>query len=350
MSQHRKTLYEVLGVPRDAKVTDIGRAYNRIRADQQKDTAVPDPRLLATAKAAYDTLSDPDRRDEYDRSLAGARFAAKHRKGVVVAASLAVVLAAGVGYYFASRSNAPAAEKPMEPAELLAAVSPQIGRVQMALMSGEVRDLGTAVAIGENEMVTTCSGMTAGAQLFVKVGDDSSAKAEVGKANQELDVCTLSVKNTAGNIKVREGFPAANEKLEAVFLGPANKPLLRPASVARFIDDPQGKVIEIRSTIPLPNGTPVFDLRARLVAIVTASQSSGGGLFVALPGSRIVQGRGVFGAFKAAPEPEPPPRSIQVEASPDRTKPAAPPSRVTMDDLRQQALDKAVSESEKAAK
>jgi hypothetical protein len=261
-----------------------------------------------------------------------------------------VALAVGAGYYLFSRSQGPPVEKPLEAQELLAAVSTQIGRVHIALMSGEVRDLGTAVAIGENEMVTTCSGMTAGAQLFVKVGDESSAKAEMGKANQDLDVCTLSVKNTAGNIKVREGFPAANEKLQAVFLGPANKPLLRPASVARFVDDPQGKVIEIRSAIPLPNGTPVFDGHARLVAIVTASHPSDGGLFVALPGSRIVLGRGVFGAFKAAPEPEPPPRSIPVDASPDRTKPAAPSSRVTMDDLRQQALDKAVSESEKAAK
>ena len=271
MAQDRKTLYEVLGVPRNAKLTDIGRAYNRIRADQAKEAAAPDARLLLAAKAAHDTLSDPDRRDEYDRSLADARFTAKHRKGVVVAASLAGVLAVGAGYYFVSRAAGPAAEKPLDPIELLAAVSPQIGRVQMALMSGEVRDLGTAVAIGENEMVTTCSGMTAGAQLSVKVGDESSAKAEMGKANPDLDICTLSVKNTTGIIKVREGFPAASEKLEAVFLGPANKPLLRPASVARFIDDPQGKLIEIRSAIPLPNGTPVFDQHARLVAIVTAS-------------------------------------------------------------------------------
>ncbi len=349
MARNTKTLYEVLGVPRDAKVTDIGRAYNRIRADQEKETSAPDARLLAMAKAAYDTLSDPDRRDEYDRSLAGDSSASRPRSGVLVAVSAAVVLAAGAGYYFASRSNAPAAEKPMEPAELLAAVSPQIGRVQMALMSGEVRDLGTATAIGENEMVTTCSGMTAGAQLSVKMGDESSAKAEMGKSNPELDVCTLSVKNTAGNVRVREGFPAANEKLEAVFLGPANKPLLRSASVARFIDDPQGKVIEIRSAIPLPNGTPIFDQHARLVAIVTASHASDGGLFVALPGSRIVQGHGVFGAFKPAPEPEPQ-RSVSAPASPADRKPGAPSSRVTMDDLRQQALDKAVSESEKAAK
>jgi hypothetical protein len=346
MAQNKKTLYEVLGVSRDAKGTDIVRAYNRIRADQQKETAAPDPRLLAMAKAAHDTLSDPDRRDEYDRSIAGEPFVAKNRNAMVVAASLAAVVAAGAGYYFASRSASPPPEKPLEPQELLAAVSPQVGRVQMALMSGEVRDLGTAVAIGENEMVTTCHGMTVGAQLSVKVGE-LETKAEMGKANQDLDICTLSVKNAGGSIKVREGFPGVNEKLEAVFLGPAGKPLLRQASVARFIDDPQGKVIEIRSTIPLPNGTPVFDHHGRLAAIITASNSSQTGLIVALPGSRVAQGQGLFGAFKPAPEAEPPSsRSV----SPARSEPTEPGSRVTVDDLRMKALDKAVSESERAAK
>ncbi|HEX7403994.1 MAG TPA: DnaJ domain-containing protein, partial [Usitatibacter sp.] len=82
MSQNNKTHYEVLGVPRDAKVTDIVRAYKRIRANQDKETAAPDARLLAVAKAAYDTLSDPDRRDEYDRSLAGDSSASRPRSGV----------------------------------------------------------------------------------------------------------------------------------------------------------------------------------------------------------------------------------------------------------------------------
>jgi hypothetical protein len=340
MAQNNKTLYDVLGVPRKAKFTDIGRAYNRIRADQQKESTAPDSRLLAASKVAYDTLSDPDRRDEYDRVLAGPGFVAKHRKPVIAAASLAVVTAAVAGYYFASRSAGPSGEKPLEPQELLAAVAPQIGRVQMALMSGEVRDLGTAVTIGENEMVTTCRGMTAGAQLSVKIGE-LSTKGEMGKANQDLDICTLSVKETAGNIRVREGFPAANEKLAAVFLGPTGKPLLRPASVARFIDDPQGKVIEIKSAIPLPNGTPVFDQRARLVAIVTASNASQAGLTVALPGSRIVQGRGVFGAFKPAPEPEILPKVV---SPPEKS--AAPPNRETMEDLRMKAVDKAINESQ----
>src|SRR5471030_1805691 len=117
MAQNKKTLYEVLGVSRDAKVTDIVRAYSRIRADQQKETAAPDPRLLAMAKAAHDTLSDPDRRDEYDRSIAGEPFVAKNRKVIVVAASFAAMVAAGAGYYFASRSAGPPPEKPLEPQE-----------------------------------------------------------------------------------------------------------------------------------------------------------------------------------------------------------------------------------------
>jgi hypothetical protein len=350
MTQNGWTHYDVLGVPRNAKASDIGRAYNRIRAEQRKETTVPDARLLGLAKAAYDTLSDPDLREEYDRALARRRLSAQHRKGVIVATSLAVVLASGAGYYFASRPEAPSAEETMEPAELLAAVSPQVGRVQIALMSGEVRELGTAVAVGANEMITTCSGMMPGAQLFVKVGENST-KAEMGKATQDLDVCTLSVKDTEGHIRVRTGLPAASEKLHAVFLGPAGKPLLRPASVVRLIDDPQGDIIEIRADMPLPNGTPVFDAHARLAAMVTTSQSSGNGLIVALPGARIVQGRGgVFGAFAPAQEPDPPPKSRAVTSPPTKGDPDVPSSRVSVEDLRSQAVEKAVRESEASAK
>ena len=39
----KTTLYEILGVSRDAKLTDLGRAYNKFRAEQQDETVAPDP-------------------------------------------------------------------------------------------------------------------------------------------------------------------------------------------------------------------------------------------------------------------------------------------------------------------
>src|SRR6187549_1236601 len=65
----KKTLYEVLGVPRDARAGDIRDAYSRLTAEMRKESAPPDPHLAAMAKVAVETLTDPAKRAEYDKSL-----------------------------------------------------------------------------------------------------------------------------------------------------------------------------------------------------------------------------------------------------------------------------------------
>ena len=64
-----RTLYEVLGVSRSAKVTEIQLAYNRLRAEMKKESSAPDPRLAAMAKVAVETLTDPRKRAQYDKTL-----------------------------------------------------------------------------------------------------------------------------------------------------------------------------------------------------------------------------------------------------------------------------------------
>ncbi|HUL56179.1 MAG TPA: DnaJ domain-containing protein, partial [Usitatibacter sp.] len=97
MAEQNRTLYEVLGVSSNAKATDITRAYNRILDDQKKETSAPNPRLVAQAKVAYDTLRDPDKRDEYDallrRRLVTGQSARKkpYLVGAAVVAALAIV-------------------------------------------------------------------------------------------------------------------------------------------------------------------------------------------------------------------------------------------------------------------
>ena len=62
-------LYEVLGVARDASADEIKRAYRRWRVSYHPD-ANPDPAAEARFKEisqAYEILSDPDRRANYDR-------------------------------------------------------------------------------------------------------------------------------------------------------------------------------------------------------------------------------------------------------------------------------------------
>jgi hypothetical protein len=309
MASSNKTLYEVLGVARNAKATDIGRAYNLIKADLQKETSAPNPRLAAMAKVAYETLYDPDRRAEYDATLASAAVAGRGRKGrgatAMVASIVAVIAVAGAGYYFFGR---PAhhgerdAEKALSPQEILQAVAPQIAHLQGALVSGEVRDLGVAVAVGENEMVTTCRGMAAGMLLTVKSGDRTS-KAELARANEDLDICTLTVKGAGPGVKIRTGMPGTSEQIQAVLVNAEGQPEARQVSVARAIKDAKAAAFELRAAVPLPNGTPAFDSQARLVGIVVTPHAFGEGLVVALGTARIAQARGGAASREAVADP-----------------------------------------------
>lgn len=297
-----KTLYEVLGVPRNAKATDIGRAYNRIRAEMQKENAAPNPRLAAQAKVAYDTLYDPQRREAYDATLEAPRRKRSRRGMIALVAGIAIlgVAAFAAQYFQRSRTTAGATpEKTITREELIEAVAPRVGRVHTALISGEVRDLGAAVAIGEDEMVTTCRGMVAGAQVsVVMAGID--IKAETGRANEDLDVCTFKVKRAGAGIRIRGALPGPNEKITAISVGPTGLAQARDVRVGALIDDPKGKMVEIRAAAPLDNGTPIFDSQGRLAALVVAPSTLGEGRMVALPASRIVQTRGVAAAVTTA--------------------------------------------------
>src|SRR5258706_11903209 len=91
MPAPRQTHYDVLGIPRTAKLTDVGRAYNRLKSDMQKEHAAPDPKRAALLKEAYEALSDLERREAYDKSL----VATQRRKGTKGAAVWGVAIAAG---------------------------------------------------------------------------------------------------------------------------------------------------------------------------------------------------------------------------------------------------------------
>ncbi len=64
----KKSLYEILGVPRDAMDLDIGLAHaNRLKELQR--ASPPDPGAQVLLHQAYETLSDARRRAAYDASL-----------------------------------------------------------------------------------------------------------------------------------------------------------------------------------------------------------------------------------------------------------------------------------------
>jgi curved DNA-binding protein CbpA len=69
-----RNLYQLLGVPREASQADITRAYRRqaraMHPDSRPQGAAAPARFRAVAEA-YQVLSDPARRADYDRALPG---------------------------------------------------------------------------------------------------------------------------------------------------------------------------------------------------------------------------------------------------------------------------------------
>ena len=302
-SKDNESLYAVLGVRRSAKVTDITRAYARILSDQKREDVPPNPRLVAMAKVAYETLSDPDKREAYDRTLpvlgapppvAKPRARRKSRAGLLAVAGIAVVAAAGAAWYFldyrpAARSSQRAPEKAHTGAEIAEMASPYLGRVQGATI-GQTRDLGLALVMAEDEMVTACRDVPAGLILAVQVGA-ASPKAELARANEELGICVITVRGGASGFKVRAGMPAPGEPLYAIVREASGPPRPLQVTVGRALQDPKGQALEIKAGAPLPNGAPIFDSQARLVGLVANPHAYGDGIVAALGGARIAAAR-----------------------------------------------------------
>jgi molecular chaperone DnaJ len=64
-----KDYYQLLGVPRDASVTTIKRAFRRLARRLDRGRVEAATGTIAELQAAYETLTDADRRRRYDDTL-----------------------------------------------------------------------------------------------------------------------------------------------------------------------------------------------------------------------------------------------------------------------------------------
>jgi|Deesub1362A_J573_1020465.scaffolds.fasta_scaffold00596_17 DnaJ-class molecular chaperone len=66
----KEDFYQILGIPRDANEEAIRRAYRKAVHRVHPDVSeTPDVERLLKLQEAYETLSDPEKRKDYDRSL-----------------------------------------------------------------------------------------------------------------------------------------------------------------------------------------------------------------------------------------------------------------------------------------
>lgn len=318
MAEKEKTLYDVLRVPSSAKPTDIKRAYDRIMAEMAKETSAPDPRLRAQAKVAFDTLFNPDKRDEYDsmlrrRALTGQ--SAKTRPYIIGAAVVGVAAIIGGAYsmWHAYAIEEAAKPKAMQGEQLVQSVTPLLWHAEGAMMSGEVRKLGTAISTAEGKLAIPCQGLVAGMIITVKAGEFSNV-AELASPNESVGVCVLKSKGALPGLKPRNDVPPADESLEAIFMNSEGKPEARKVSGAHRVTDTSGPALEVKAAVPLPNGAGIFDTYGRLAGIVVTPHAAAEGSAFAMSPLRLALAKGV-GADKEFVEPPPPPRSAEpVEA------------------------------------
>lgn len=319
MAAGKKSLYEILGIDRDANAIDIGLAYER-RRDALARAVPPDASESALVQQAYEVLSDAKRRAAYDASLITAEEKAaaaaqatdlvlepeepeaprRNPMWVGLGAGLVVIIAALYFTFRGERAPAvpkeppaeapkpvvqapPPAPKPLPPATILAAATSSVGQLLSYDMGGQAKPIGLAVAIDRGVFLATCHGISAGSALVVRIGLESHS-ASLAMADEELDLCRVAVPDLKGGGLVTGDEPKAGDKVYAMGANARGEMALTEGTVKQLRASSAGPVIEVSIPIaPGSSGGPVFDTYGRLVGIATTPHGYGAGLSIALP-------------------------------------------------------------------
>jgi len=326
MASGKRSLYEILGVDRDANSIDIGLAYER-RRDALSSSMPPDSSEAALVQQAYEALTDPRRKAAYDASLVTADEKAaaasqatpdfvieseepppRSRAWAGVGAGL-VILAAALYFTFRAEHAAappkravdeapkpvvqapPPPPKPLPAATILAAATSSVGQLLSYDMGGQAKPLGIAVAIDRGVFLSTCHGIAAGSALVVRIGLESHS-GSLAVADEELDLCRIAVPDLRGAGLPTGEEPKTGERIYVMGMNARGEVALTEGTVKRLRPAAPGSVLEISTPVaPGASGGPVFDTYGRLVGIATTPHAFGAGIDIALPASWFAQMR-----------------------------------------------------------
>ncbi|MBL0143476.1 MAG: trypsin-like peptidase domain-containing protein [Betaproteobacteria bacterium] len=328
----KRTLYDILGVDKEANAIDIHIAYKTRTEALQRDAGA-DPNEVNLVHEAYHVLCMPNERAAYDAKLitmaekAAARQAAlspdlilepeepeagpvwKNKFVLTGGALLLALLAFWLARSPPKPQAAIVAQKQLRPEasvqvpqapvvpvlmprnaeELFGELSRSTARITVHDVSGRAVGLGSGVVIGVGSVITNCHVATAGGSLTVKVGSEQfSASIEI--ADEEYDLCRLSVTGlTAPAVTI--GTAESLKTGQKVFAIGAPQGLdltISDGIVSGMRDLPQGRVIQTTAPIsPGSSGGPLFDVYGRLVGIMTFQHRTGQNLNFAVPADWI---------------------------------------------------------------
>ncbi|MBL0141128.1 MAG: DnaJ domain-containing protein [Betaproteobacteria bacterium] len=282
MGTSRETLYDALGVPRDAKHGEIVRAHDGLVAEFRRDTTPPDPRRETRIREAFEVLSDEERRAEYDRSLAAAPSASDRRPAGAIAAVLTALVALAAYLYLGRGAPSLPAGRTVQ--EIESDVVNSVGRVQSIDLSGTATATGLAFTIANGVMATTCEGLAPGAQIVVTIGK-RTVPARIAMADEGLGLCKLAV-DGAGSWPLRVGGtePKVGDKVYAADVNSAGDVVLTEGFVKHIAAESQVRIVDAGFPAASGNGgRPLLDNQGRVVAVATASQLGGAARHVIFP-------------------------------------------------------------------
>ncbi|HET7730852.1 MAG TPA: DnaJ domain-containing protein [Usitatibacter sp.] len=305
MERLKETLYDVLGVGRNAKSDEIGRAYNRYRSALRKEATPPDPRREVLMHEAFEVLSDPQKREAYDASLRRNNVIVRTgRQRVGLGGSIIFFGIAGfIGIVIYAIATREVAKPPRPLQEIQTAASLGVGQLQSIEISGAARPIGVAFTLAEGVMVTPCAGLSPDTQLVVNI-PPRKVPARVMSRDPRNGFCKLLVDGGGSWPLMLSSFlPKPGDKVYAADVRPSGEVILTEGTVKQVLPGAGAKVVEASVPVgPAASGRPLLDADGRVIAVAMVAED-GRARHVTFPPEWLDADRPK--AKVVAPEPEP---------------------------------------------